>query len=134
MDTDDLALGIDEHKRTVKTVAAPVGRPFDTSHYNCYFVFSRQMGKRIEMAGFYLDRLLHIMGVDFLLEGRTKAGAVGNFDPEWIAGQQRFTKYDQATTLIRSPLGVFTRLIDSFLPIQPNRRHLRQANSQDVFV
>jgi hypothetical protein len=117
MNRSDLALGIDEHKRTVKAVAAPVCRPFNTAHHNGHFIFSCQFGQGIEMTGFYLDRLLHVMGVDFLLEGQIKAGTIGEFDPEWIAGQQRFAKYDQATTLIGCPLGVFNGLMDSFLSI-----------------
>lgn len=72
--------------------------------------------------------LLDVMGVEFFLQRRVEAGAVGAFDPERVAWYECFAECDEIAALLRAfgdPVGdLFKRCI----ALEPDRSDLAQRD------
>jgi hypothetical protein len=90
---------IDKRERTVQAVRTTVGGALYAAQIDCDPIPRRRRTNFIKMSRLRLNRLGRVLGEDRLLEGGVKSRTVGEFQPEWITGNQRLAERHQAATL-----------------------------------
>src|ERR1700722_11396246 len=94
-----LPFRIDKHERTVQAVRTTVGGALHAAQIDGDPIPRRRRTNFIKMSRLRLNRLGRVLGEDRLLEGGVKSRTVGEFQPEWITGNQRLAERHQAVCL-----------------------------------
>ena len=86
---------------------APISRTLNTAQHDSQIMLFGCFTECIQVTGFDLNSIGHIMGMKFFLHRGVEFSAIGALDPKWITGQQPLAKCDQIASRLSGSIRVF---------------------------